>query len=97
MLSLKLKGRSLKRLNSCREITGIPSASCSRTEHFSASTLNLTLRFFLNCRTGKPKTTGRSSDGEPLLADKNTRRKAGVNCFVTKKFGLTALKLILHG
>jgi hypothetical protein len=41
------------------------------------------LTIFLSCRTGKPKITGRSSDGEPLSADKNTRRKAGVQLLGT--------------
>jgi hypothetical protein len=47
----------------------IPSASCFQDRTYLSFDFEPYLTIFLNCRTGKPKITGRSSDGELLSAD----------------------------
>jgi len=68
MPSLKLRARSSTPWNLCRQKTGIPSASCSRTGPISALTLNHASPFSLSCQTGKPKITNRSSAGQRFTA-----------------------------
>src|ERR1041385_6885487 len=58
------KARSLKAWNSCPQTPDTQSGSCSKTEHISAAMLSHPSQFFLNCQTGKPKTTNLSTAGE---------------------------------